>query len=633
MSAPAKWDWNIGNINATAAQTQAAYKALTGNGPTRNFSVIVWNDIVDKIIEQRQAWGDVEWSQVGLSKGQTWMIPGERMTAKIFNTAVMNMPPVHPWRWEETLGRKDIQAGDTCFGAYFIYLTEGLNHWIEDLSPVYINPHVPFNIRLTFSDKTVVLRALHVASDNKYRWTPKAKINANRAIHVASKLNLRLVPRLYLPLFNVAAVEILLIGNTRIRNTVIAPTAAHVIGSNDMTLDLNGCISFGDVVFLFGPLDSNFSGMGTLGVPDSISLQIAEEYALLDSPVDISVLAPTSLSGGIISAFSGAAYVREPDSILVKVDMPTVFMGALTFTTSDLIRVIADLPITLTPSVKVFQSAAYEVTAALDVLLSSALKFSAQTSNAMTGNILGQSQFSALMDRKLRTVIIPPEFIFNSSMSALAVFAARELYTSGDITSQFDTTAWLDFATKELRFSGTFSGAFSGLASLEFSDKQRSVRGSIFETLLADATAELTRGALTIHSTSLELVSEASASIFAPNNPEYTAGTFSGHSGFAATFGSGDFLGLSSNIFGTHSGEADLDLDTPDAIKGLGNSEFTGHAAVMLLDAVNLSANARFNHTGAATFASKRYTLASEIDDVLVSDLDDIPVADVEFHI
>lgn len=138
MSDPQKWDWAASNGNATAEETAAAYTALTTGGKTKDFVAAVWNDIIAKISEQRISWRGKEWDASILSLDDTKLSAGENMTAVRFNSAVSNIWPVESWPWADTLGRTQIQKGDRCYGVYFIHLTDGLNHWIEDLTPLFI---------------------------------------------------------------------------------------------------------------------------------------------------------------------------------------------------------------------------------------------------------------------------------------------------------------------------------------------------------------------------------------------------------------------------------------------------------------------------------------------------------------
>lgn len=632
MPAPASWDWSIGNINATAAQTQAAYAAITGNGPTRNFSVIVWNDIVNKIIEMRQYWGDTDWSIAGPTKSQTWMIPSEQMTAEIFNACVINMPMIHPWPWEATLGRKLILPGDRCYGAYFIYLTDALNHWIEDLSPRYINPPCPFYINLGISNDTVVRRALHTMSNMSIHWTPHMKLLRLRVKHVAASMNPRLTINMKLPLFNVAAVEILLIGNIRTRNTMIAANAAHVMSAEEYVLTLNGKISFGDVVFVISPIDGTFTGSGTVALPGSLPIEVASEFELTQTPLGIWVARPRGISGSIDGDFLGTCYVIEPDSILVASDMPIDFSSSLAFTFSDIIRLVANLAIDMTPTIKVIEAPADHIAAALSAELTSGLNFSETESLVASGDISDAFELMATMDRRLRTLIYPGPLTFALSTSGLLGFAFDEIPASGSMSSEFSSTALLDFSDNELGFSGSASGEFTGGATLDYATNRLGVKGQLSEEFTMHALAGISRNAMHAGCTLLDMLSSASASIFAPRYPEYTSGSLSGVSDFVATFGSGVLTAIDGDMTASYSGEGTVELGSLDAIESAIDSTFTGQAGLVLVSAVNLSANAQFSHTGSATIIGQQYTLASEIDDVLVSDLDDILVTDLEFH-
>jgi hypothetical protein len=632
MPAPASWDWSIGNINATAAQTRAAYAAITSNGPTRNFNVIVWNDIVNKIIEMRQYWGDTDWSIAGATKSQTWMTPSEQMTAKIFNACVLNMPMIHPWPWEATLGRKLILPGDRCYGAYFIYLTDALNHWIEDLRPVYINPPCPFNINLRYSNDTVVRRALHTMSNMSIHWIPHMNLLRLRAKHVAARMNPRLTINLKLPLFNVAAVEILLIGNIRTRNTMIAANAAHVISAEEYALTMNGKISFGDVVFVICPVDGTFFGSGTIGLPGSIPVKIASEFELTQTPLGIWVARPRGISGSIDGDFLGTCYAIEPDSILVKADMPIDLATSLVFAFSDILRVAANLAIDMAPAVKVFEAPAGHIAIALDFELTSGFNFSEIEGVVATGEIADAFELMATMDRRLRTLIYPSPLTFELSTSGLLGFAFDELPTACDMLSEFSSTALLAFSDSELGFSGSASGEFSGEALLDYATNRLGIKGQLSEEFTANALAAISRNAIRTGCTLLDMVSSASASIFAPRHPEYTSGSLLGESAFAATFGSGVLTAIDSDMTASYSGEGTVELDSLGAIESAIDLTFTGQAGLALVSAASLSANAQFSHTGSATIIGQQYTLASEIDDVLVSDLDDILVTDLEFH-
>ena len=58
------WDWNSSNGQASSSATKAAYTAITSNGETSSFSYLVWNDIVNKVLEALEASGE-NWDRNG----------------------------------------------------------------------------------------------------------------------------------------------------------------------------------------------------------------------------------------------------------------------------------------------------------------------------------------------------------------------------------------------------------------------------------------------------------------------------------------------------------------------------------------------------------------------------------------
>ena len=149
MSDPQKWDWAASNGNATAEETATAYTALSTGGKTRDFVAAVWNDIIAKISEQRISWRGKEWDASILSLDDTKLSAGENMTAVRFNSAVSNIWPVEAWPWADTLGRTEIKKGDRCYGVYFLHLVDGLNYWIEDLTPIFLSWELQANAEIT----------------------------------------------------------------------------------------------------------------------------------------------------------------------------------------------------------------------------------------------------------------------------------------------------------------------------------------------------------------------------------------------------------------------------------------------------------------------------------------------------
>ena len=150
-------------FNATAEQTQKAYKSITTGGLTTDFSTKVWNDIVDRVSWVQEAWGykqKLSDTSGAIGAGYLYaikpiyrqqpvpggmlLLAGSAMNADVFNQVINAIPIVTTWPWEKELGRKNIKSGDICKGSYFIALVNVLNRWIS-LVPV------PFAITDVFS--------------------------------------------------------------------------------------------------------------------------------------------------------------------------------------------------------------------------------------------------------------------------------------------------------------------------------------------------------------------------------------------------------------------------------------------------------------------------------------------------
>lgn len=121
------WSWTSSNGSATAAQTEAAYDAITGNGITSDFSYKVWNDMVEKVVDIWHAQGGY-WDTTKLSYDQTLMTASDRvLTAARFNSLRYNIG------LNVSTGITDKSPGDVVRGSYFITLANCLNDWIDTL--------------------------------------------------------------------------------------------------------------------------------------------------------------------------------------------------------------------------------------------------------------------------------------------------------------------------------------------------------------------------------------------------------------------------------------------------------------------------------------------------------------------
>lgn len=129
-----EWDWTASNGDTTAAQTQAAYTALTTKGQTATMVHEVWNDLMEYITEAREQTGQPLIDRTVLTLGQY-----DPLLASIMNAAVTNVN--YPrWTWRDDpndydedagrssyLGRLAFRRMDIVFGRYIIELAKNLN--------------------------------------------------------------------------------------------------------------------------------------------------------------------------------------------------------------------------------------------------------------------------------------------------------------------------------------------------------------------------------------------------------------------------------------------------------------------------------------------------------------------------
>lgn len=123
------WSWTRSNGAATNAQTQRAYDVIMGNITADNFAHEVWNDLVDKVAEMREAKG-YTWDRAGgtyPSASGCKMSAGDRLTAAAYNGVRYNIGSVF------STGISDQSPGDPITGYKIYHLTDILNRIIDDL--------------------------------------------------------------------------------------------------------------------------------------------------------------------------------------------------------------------------------------------------------------------------------------------------------------------------------------------------------------------------------------------------------------------------------------------------------------------------------------------------------------------
>lgn len=123
------WSWTRSNGAATNAQTQRAYDVLMGDSTSDNFAHEVWNDLVDKVAEMREAKG-YTWDRAGgtyPSASRCKMSAGDRLTAAAYNGVRYNIGSVF------STGIPDQSRGDPITGYKIYHLTDILNRIIDDI--------------------------------------------------------------------------------------------------------------------------------------------------------------------------------------------------------------------------------------------------------------------------------------------------------------------------------------------------------------------------------------------------------------------------------------------------------------------------------------------------------------------
>ena len=137
------WSWDISNGNASEEETITAYNAIKPYGAiidrdTRNFSYLVWNDMVEKVLDLGNIIDGeyVQWDDTHESSWGTKMTPKDTMlTAVRFNSLIRNIEAYGDRLDIGTIPYSDIpypvEQGDIVLGEYFITLTNYMNDCIQ----------------------------------------------------------------------------------------------------------------------------------------------------------------------------------------------------------------------------------------------------------------------------------------------------------------------------------------------------------------------------------------------------------------------------------------------------------------------------------------------------------------------
>ena len=629
MPPPAKWSWSIGNVNATAAQTQTAYQAITSNGRTRDFSVIVWNDIIDKIIEQRQSWGDVAWSQIGVPLMTAYMAPGEQMTAAIFYSAVQNMPPIHPWAWEATLGRKEIRKGDTCFGAYFIYLTDGLNHWM-DLSSVPFVVSMPLQSAL--DSNVLVRRALHVINSQNLVWGYSATVDTKAPRYIIVPIDMVADIRMNLPLFGTPHVEQHLYFHLwpTVETTLLE--TVPIIIDNPILLDTAIRATTLSMLSMVGEIDGQLDFGGTLCIPGLLDFLIDYQIALLSS-VDLSAIAIKPIEALVSGRFTSEAWAREFDSAPFNASLnPELSISAI-FTSPNMVEIQTLLNVLWSPRAIPGLLTLSDTEAALDPALNIDVSVNEGVNIPTESDINGNLDMAIAMHRD-RFESSGANTGFELSASVTIDFAADDRSIQGNLSEQVDIDMDIDFANNKQHTGAVLPLQTAMTTDAELTNDVRHSAVAMSDTLSMSATMYVMPKYTNIGGTITgALVAEASVTDLADYRVELISADLSFAFGSQANMDVYDRrLGMSGNIGAAFSGSAEFDMLYDAYISGSIGSVSTISVDVDVWSTPHIVAAMSFTSTASMTIEAKRLVLASEIDNTLVSDLDNTLVENVEFR-
>ncbi len=343
MPGTEKWDWSKSNGNATAAATATAYAALTGGGPTADFSSAVWNDILDKISAQRISWTDTEWNSKLLDLISAKMSPGDRMTAKRFNAAVQNMPPVKNWPWQSTLGRTDIRTGDRCYGMYFVYLTDGLNYWI-DLVPIPVK--ISNTVNFAHDVLGHALPAIHIiVKEPPVSGVFLHDIKPFLATSVPVKYTLYVNHTGELTLATPAAVHVKIINFAHVdfTNKVTCYPTKPMIAKLNSKLQHSASVSFGNIVFMSVRLPFTYTTNGRIYTDTAIPMYSQIELGQYDVDMLITLALHCRLSFSLVAKLQGEPRIIERDSVPIKAVLQAQDTASLLVTCQDIKNIKAAL--------------------------------------------------------------------------------------------------------------------------------------------------------------------------------------------------------------------------------------------------------------------------------------------------
>lgn len=660
MAAVTKWDWQASNGTATADVTKAAYNALRHGGRTSTFTYPVWNDILNKISAQRQSWGDTTWlvilvdnpnnkyQKLDFTFSDTRMSSGLTMTANRFNAAVKNMPTIRTWPWVAELERTEIKSGDRCYGEYFIMLTDALNHWI-DTSPLPVSFIAP--VKVTIASKPRLDLAIEFAVDEI-----KIRSKGSALVHLDPSIRFGGAGRYY-HIFAGTEVTLLTVADTGInvfyhvnyKVKAVADRSIRTVFSNSAELKAAVKVGYGGCDFVIVNLPVKIPMTGLLRTSGITELSGATDFLVTtsmrfgfghrkdivaDLPMKwfceprIEELDSEPFAAEDQAVLSIAAPVVAPHGSKVKASLVSVYGHAVKAGTLKIAGTKVNLPLALSiatrPALLSWGAVRANLTDTLNMSLSAV-----RATGAHMGADLGDSiaikfglnafdQLSTGAEVALQSFITAAIKAPNGLPHVVKFNEAVEIATSVCVNAfaEFgvDLEGLLNIASAPVVKQGAHMGA--DLGSLTDIKSWITVHSPTSTTLELSVVSETTADVgLTaqLDCIKAELDTSCKSTLFIglADNSGSLRLFFAARSTASATVGLNSVCNLAFELQASQTGSATTSLDTAIEFKGALHAE----------------------SEGSVTFGLATYTLASELEDVLVSDLDETLVTDVEFTI
>ncbi len=650
MAGPERWSWSASNGNASDAQMKDAYQAITTGGRTADFATVVWDDIIDHISNQRQSWGDSAWDKSILDITQTKM-KDAKMTAARFNSAVRNMPPVKQFAWSAELGRTEIKKGDRCCGVYFIYLTDGLNHWIE-LVPI------PFEFK-----NSVILDAEALGDlcptipayvDKKFEWTYSLTSHVAPALHVSSGLSVLHEAALRIGLYTVEAVRIVLFGNVDMDCKADIATSIPAKFGLTVKAEISTGVCCGDLRYTAVDIYSTTS----LNVSYSILRAASAACDIVSNFIyhaSVSAIMPKHITVGFQATHRGEAWIRELESIRFKGELSLIqtvaarlstnktlnLQGYIGVTTScgavlsygDVVRIAAFINSEIKNSSKITALNSIDWAANIAHSFSAKAAFSADTRSM---SLLARENYVSWANASMR--FFEPEFLVGST-NFQSVFAANVVkgytpsYICGDARYSHLANAVLSFnLDNDIQYAkACVNIAHSFSAKAAFSADTRSMSATDKYLVAASSTFDLVRGLKFLGGAFSDQFCGA-ASAYCSKQVADILGQMRFSSEGVASVLQVRPAWLNINDLYQFDGKTNLSLGTSLLWKT--NKSFKSEIGVHFDSGTTapIRSTAVSTHTGTATMGMIGLTLVSDLEDVLVADLDDMTITEVEFN-